>query len=106
MYDPCRYTRSVRAFNMARVQLLIPDEDHARFAHQARTEQMSLSAWLRAAANERLDRRSPIERFESRSDVESFFSACDAREGSGIEPDWEQHLAVITESRRRGAATE
>ena len=41
---------------MARVQLLIPDDDHARFAHQARAEGMSLSAWLRAAASERLDR--------------------------------------------------
>ena len=67
---------------------------------------MSLSAWLRTAARERLERRSPTERFESRSDVERFFSACDAREGSGIEPDWEQHLAVIRESRSRGAATE
>ena len=91
---------------MARVQLLIPDEDHARFTHQARTEGMSLSAWLRTAAIERLDRRSPTERFESRSDVERFFAACDAREGSGIEPDWEQHLAVIRESRGRGAAIE
>ena len=91
---------------MARVQLLIPDEDHARFTHQARTEGMSLSAWLRTAASERLDRRSPTERFESRSDVERFFAACDAREGSGIEPDWEQHLPVIRESRGRGAAIE
>ena len=65
---------------------------------------MSLSAWLRAAANERLDRRSPAERFESRSDVERFFASCDEREGSGPEPDWERHLAVIRESRGRGAA--
>ena len=91
---------------MARVQLLIPDEDHARFAHQARTEGMSLSAWLRAAAGERLDRRSPTGRFESRADVERFFSACDARERSGVEPDWEQHLSVIASSRSRGAASE
>ena len=91
---------------MARVQLLIPDEDHARFADQARTEGMSLSAWLRAAARERLDRRSPAERFESRSDVERFFASCDAREGPGPEPDWEQHLAVIRQSRDRGAASE
>ena len=91
---------------MARVQLLIPDEDHARFAHQARSEGMSLSAWLRAAASECLDRRSPTERFKSRADAERFFAACDAREGSGEEPDWEQHLAVIRESRGRGAASE
>ena len=91
---------------MVRFQLLIPDEDHARFTQQARSEGMSLSAWLRTAANERLDRHSPTVRFKSRSDAERFFAACDAREGSGVEPDWEQHLAVIRESRGRGAATE
>ena len=43
-----------------------------------------------------------FEHFESRTDIESFFLACDALEVSGVEPDWEQHLAVIEESRRRG----
>ena len=41
-----------------------------------------------------------------RSPVERFFASCDEREDSGHEPDWEQHLAVIRESRGRGAATE
>lgn len=91
---------------MARVHLLIPDADHAKFAQQAQTEGMSLSAWLRAAAGERLGRRSSTERFESRSDVERFFASCDAREGPGPEPDWEQHVAVIGASRGRGAAVE
>jgi len=100
------HTHEAGAFDMARVQLLIPDEDHARFTHQARSEGMSLSAWLRAAASERLDRHSPTERFQSRSDAERFFAACDAREGPGVEPDWEQHLAVIRESQGRGAANE
>ena len=91
---------------VAKVQLLMPDEDHARFTRQARAEGMSLSAWLRAAASERLDRRPAAERFESRADIDRFFAECDAREGSGVEPDWERHLAVIGESRRRGAAAE
>ncbi len=91
---------------MARVHLLIPDEEHARFVHQARTEGLSLSAWLRAAAGERLDRRSSTERFGSRSDVERFFASCDAREGPDPEPDWEQHVTVIGASRGRGAAVE
>ena len=39
---------------MARVQLVIPDEDRDRFVHQARREGMTLSAWLRTAARERL----------------------------------------------------
>lgn len=90
---------------MVRIQLLMPDEDRARFTHQARSEGMSLSAWLRAAAHERLARRSSADRFATLRDVEDFFLACDQREGPGEEPDWEQHLAVIGESRSRGAST-
>ena len=82
---------------MVCVRLLIPDDDHARFTRQARD--MSLSARLRAAATERLDRRPPPERFESRADVDRFFAECDTREDSSVEPDWDRHLAVIRESR-------
>ena len=41
-----------------------------------------------------------------RSPVERFFASVDEREGSGHEPDREQHLAVIRESRGRGVADE
>ena len=41
---------------MARVQLIIPDEDRDRFVHQARKEGMTFSAWLRAAAHKRFGR--------------------------------------------------
>ena len=40
---------------MARVQLVMPDADRDRFVDQARREGMSLSAWIRAAARERLE---------------------------------------------------
>ena len=40
---------------MARVQLIIPDKDRDRFVHQARKEGMTFSAWLRAAARDRLE---------------------------------------------------
>lgn len=89
---------------MARVQLVIPDEDRDRFVHQARREGMSLSAWLRAAARERLDRRRQARPFRSPADVEEFFRHCDALDGPPSEPDWHEHLAEIDESRRRGAA--
>ena len=39
---------------MARVQVVIPDDDRDKFAQQAKEEGLSLSAWLRAAARERL----------------------------------------------------
>ena len=90
---------------MARVQLVIPDEDRARFVHQARREGMTLSSWLRSAAHERLGRQQQSHLFESPADLEAFFSDCDELEGAGVEPNWDEHLNVIDESRRRGTST-
>ncbi len=90
---------------MARVQLVIPDEDRDRFVHQAQTEGMTLSAWLRSAAHQRLKEQQRLHAFRSQEDLEGFFRACDALEGPGREPDWEQHRAVIDESRQRGLSS-
>ncbi|MDE0308731.1 MAG: hypothetical protein OXI60_02715 [Acidiferrobacterales bacterium] len=87
---------------MARVQLIIRDEDRSRYIHQARKEGLTLSAWLRAAADERLDRNSGVTPFESPADIEEFFTKCDNLDSNGTEPDWEQHLLVIHETRNRG----
>ena len=89
---------------MARVQLVIPDEDRDRFVHQARREGMTLSAWLRAAARERLRERQRAKPFQSPEDLEEFFRACNSLEGPEKEPDWDQHLDLINQSRRRGAS--
>ena len=89
---------------VARVQLIIPDEDRDRFVRQAHGEGLTLSAWLRAAARERLENRLRADRFTSPEAVEAFFSACDALEGPEREPDWDEHLSVIDESRRRSSA--
>ena len=83
---------------MARVQLIIPDEDRDRFVQQARKEGMTFSAWLRAAARARLEERQRVERFESPEDLKRFFNECDARRGPGVEPDWEEHLRTLHES--------
>ena len=89
---------------MARVQLIVPDDDRDRFVHQARREGMSLSAWLRAAARERLETRLRVRLFEAPEDVEEFFKSCSALEGPEREPDWSEHLQAMSESRQRGAA--
>ncbi|MYI79252.1 MAG: hypothetical protein F4060_04870 [Holophagales bacterium] len=86
------------------MQLLIPDEDRDRFVHQARREGMTLSAWLRAAAHQRLAAGQRSDAFETPEDLEAFFQECDAIEGPDTEPDWSEHLAVIDESRGRGAS--
>ena len=87
---------------MARVQFVVPDEDRDRFVHQARLEGMTLSAWLRTAARERLEARQRVKRFESPEDVEEFFRSCAELEGPEREPDWSEHLRVMNESRARG----
>ena len=66
---------------MARVQLVMADEDRERFVEQARREGMSLSAWLRAAARERLATRRRVKLFETPEDVEEFFRSCASLEG-------------------------
>ena len=85
---------------MARVQLVIPDEDRDRFVRQAQSEGMTLSEWLRAAARQRLEEQQRSHPFESPADLKEFFRACDALEGPEREPDWQEHLAVIDESRK------
>ncbi len=83
---------------MARVQLIIPDEDRDRFVRQARREGLTFSAWLRAAASERIEARQGAERFNSSEDLKRFFRKCSEREGPGTEPDWEEHLRTLHES--------
>ena len=89
---------------MARVQLVMSDDDRERFVHQARREGVSLSAWLRAAARECLEARDHARLFESPEDVMEFFRSCATLEGPETELDWSNHLRVINESRGRGVA--
>ena len=87
---------------MARVQLVMSDDDRDRFVNQASREGMSLSAWLRAAARERLEAHHSVKLFRSPDDVKDFFRACASLEGPEREPDWSEHLEVMKDSRGRG----
>ncbi len=89
---------------MPRIHLVVSEPDRTRYAAAARREGLTLSAWLRAAAADRLDRRASAEPFRTEDDVWRFFEDRDAETGCGPEPDWEQHLAVMRASRDRGAA--
>ena len=84
---------------MARVQLIIPDEDRDRFVHQARLEGMTLSGWLRAAAEERLEQRESLKPFTSSGEVKDFFLAHDESGSDESEPDWEDHLKTLRDSK-------
>lgn len=91
---------------MARIQLVLPDDDRDRFVHEARREGVSLSEWLRLAARERLERNAARQHFRDETEVAGFFARCDetAGEGAGPEPDWAEHLETIRRSRGEGAS--
>ena len=89
---------------MARIHLVVSEPDRTRYASAARREGLTLSAWLRAAAADRLERRAGAEPFRTEDDGWRFFADRDAESGCGAEPDWEQHLDVMHESRSRAAA--
>ena len=89
---------------MPRIHLVVSGPDRTRYAAAARREGKTLSAWLRAAAADRLERRAGAERFRTEDDVWRFFAGRDAEAGCGAEPDWKQHLAVMRASRSRGAS--
>jgi len=91
---------------MARVQVIVEIEERELFRSQAKRDGLSLSAWLRAAAHERLERsRKGGDSMHSREGLEAFFEDCNQRESEqGSEPDWEGHLSVIRESRGKGAS--
>jgi len=83
-----------------RIHLVLSEEEKAVLESAARRNGMSLSAWLREAAQEKLGRdRAPL--LATREALEAFFRACDARE-QGEEPDWDVHREVIEASKTQG----
>ncbi len=83
-----------------RVQIVMDELEREVFRQAAAREGLSLSAWLRRAARARLE-EAEHPRLSSIDDLRAFFAECDQRE-LGSEPDWEEHTAVIEESRARG----
>jgi hypothetical protein len=83
-----------------RIHLVIDERERDAFRARAAADGMTLSEWLRAAARERLERERPAE-IRTVADLDAFFAA-QAEAESGAEPDWEQHLAVVEQSRRHG----
>ena len=88
---------------MARVQLIIPDEDRERFVYQARLEGMTLSGWLRAAAEEKLKRKDLLKPFRSSDEVREFFLARNRSESEVPEPNWEEHLKTLHDAKMSAA---
>jgi len=93
---------------MATVQLTLSDDEGERVKKQAQKEGITAEAWLTAAALDRLRLREEVSylgtgrRFQSAEEMQEFWKRCDAMAGPGREPDWEEHLKAINESRSKG----
>lgn len=87
--------------SIVRVQVLIEEREREAFRQVAEQEGKSLSGWMRESALDRLEATKTAGRITSSADLRRFFKACDLRE-KGREPDWEEHLKVMEESRKTG----
>ena len=79
-----------------RVQVILKEDEAARFKSQAMKESKSLSAWLRDAGNKMLDIEHSRQSLTDPDSLKKFFQECNQRE-QGVEPDWEDHKRLILE---------
>ena len=84
-----------------RVQVILKEDEAARFKSQAMKESKSLSAWLRAAGNKMLDLERSRQSLTDPDSLKKFFQECSERE-QGVEPDWEDHKRLILEGFQSG----
>jgi hypothetical protein len=85
----------------SRVQVILSDAEREAFRRHAAAKNMSLSNWLREAGLKQLEAEQdrPIRTVE---DLREFFASLPDEHGA--EPNWDEHLRVMGESRRRGAS--
>jgi len=80
-----------------RVQVIMDEEEAARFKSQAIKESKSLSAWLRHAGKKMLEMNQQKQSFSDAESLKEFFRKCKERE-DGEEPGWGEHKRLILES--------
>lgn len=83
-----------------KVQVVLDEAQRESFRSAAAREGLSMSSWLREAGAQRLA-QTRVARMATVGALREFFAECDRRE-QGREPEWEEHLAVMEESRRTG----
>lgn len=89
---------------MVRIHLEIPEDESERFASQAAREGMALEAWLISVARKHSPQlAAPADdRFQSVEELMAFLEECRANSGLEREPEWEEHLRNMHDSRIQG----
>lgn len=100
---PAATPKCVASLHMSsRVQVILSEAQREAFRRQAAAKKMSLSTWLREAGLKQLavEQAGPL---RTAAEVREFFKSLP--DEPGAEPDWDEHLRVMADSRRRGAST-
>jgi hypothetical protein len=79
-----------------RVQVILQQDEAARFRAQALRESKSLSAWLRDAGKMMIEMRRETPHLNSSGELEKFFHDRNQKE-QGAEPSWEDHKRLVLE---------
>lgn len=84
-----------------RLNAAVRQVEREAFRRQAAAKKMSLSNWLREAGLKQLEAEQdrPI---RTVTDLREFFASLPQEHG--VEPDWDEHLDVVAEARRRGTS--
>lgn len=84
-----------------RIQVILDEEEAARFRSQSQKESKSLSAWLREAGRKMLEDTAQAQPLTSPDSLRRFFKECNDRE-EGAEPDWAEHKKLTLEGFQSG----
>ena len=89
---------------MVRIQVEMSAEDQERFSTQARREGKTLDAWLISVGRQHSAQlAAPADdRFQSVEELMAFLKECRANSGLEREPEWEEHLRNMHDSRIQG----
>ncbi|KPJ94148.1 MAG: hypothetical protein AMS18_04340 [Gemmatimonas sp. SG8_17] len=87
--------------SVTRIHILLDEAEKERYRRRAERAGMSLGAWLRQAAQEKLAAEQSAIRLETVAELRAFFASCDEREPDK-EPDWADHRRVIESSQQSG----
>ena len=84
-----------------RVQVIMDEKEAAMFRNQAKKESVSLSRWMRDAAQKRLENERLKRSLKDPQQLDRFFQECDQLEQNGVEPEWSEYKKMLTESYSR-----
>ncbi len=79
-----------------RIQVIVDEVQKARILQRARTEGLSMSAWIRRAALRELDSRHPEDRAAR---MRQIFAAADELGPDAQEPSWDVSKRLLLEAR-------